>query len=129
RTVGIARALAGGARLFVVFGAGGKRDRDKRRPMGEAARPADVVVLTTDNPRDEEPADIARAVAAGLEGHAGVRTELDRAEAIAAAILEAADDDVVLVAGKGHETEQILGAETRRFSDVEVARAALARRG
>ncbi|MBX3210133.1 MAG: UDP-N-acetylmuramyl-tripeptide synthetase [Labilithrix sp.] len=129
RTVAIARALASDARLFVVFGAGGKRDRDKRRPMGEAARPADVVILTTDNPRDEAPADIARAIAAGLDGHAGVRTELDRERAITAAILEAQGDDVVLVAGKGHETEQIIGTETRRFSDVEVAKAALARRG
>ena len=129
RTVGVARALAGGARLFVVCGAGGKRDLDKRRPMGEAARPADVVVLTTDNPRDEDPGAIARAIAAGLAGHPAVRTELDRAQAIAAAIREATDDDVVLVAGKGHETEQVIGAETRRFSDVEVARAALAARG
>ena len=128
RTVAIARALAKEARLFVVFGAGGQRDRDKRRPMGEAARAADVVILTTDNPRDEDPADIARAIAKGLKRHTGVRTELDREKAIAAAILEAREDDVVLVAGKGHETEQILGTETRHFSDVEVARAALLRR-
>lgn len=128
RTVAIARALAKDARLFVVFGAGGKRDREKRRPMGEAARPADVVILTTDNPRDEDPAEIARAIAMGLERHQGVRTELDREKAIATAILEAREEDVVLVAGKGHETEQIIGTDTRQFSDVEVARAALRRR-
>ncbi|MBX3189719.1 MAG: UDP-N-acetylmuramyl-tripeptide synthetase [Labilithrix sp.] len=127
RTVATARALAK-ARLFVIFGAGGKRDKAKRGAMGEAARPADVVVLTTDNPRDEDPADIARALASGLAGHGGVRTELDRAKAVEAALLDAGDDDVVLVAGKGHETEQIVGSEVRRFSDVEVARAALARR-
>jgi UDP-N-acetylmuramoyl-L-alanyl-D-glutamate--2,6-diaminopimelate ligase len=125
RTVGAARALAGEAKLFVVFGAGGKRDKAKRAPMGEAARPADHVLLTTDNPRDEDPADIARAIAAGLGGHGSVRTELDRQKAIAAAIREAKDEDVVLVAGKGHETDQTIGKETRHFSDVEVARAAL----
>jgi UDP-N-acetylmuramoyl-L-alanyl-D-glutamate--2,6-diaminopimelate ligase len=128
RTVAIARSLTKNARLFVVFGAGGKRDKNKRRPMGEAARPADVVVLTTDNPRDEDPAEIAKAIAEGLEGHSGVRTELDRRTAIESAILEAKDDDVILIAGKGHETEQLVGTEVRHFSDVEVARAALARR-
>lgn len=128
RTVAIARALAKDSRLFVVFGAGGKRDKDKRKPMGEAARAADVVVLTTDNPRDEDPADIARAIAKGLEDHGAVRTELDRKKAITYAILEAHDEDVILIAGKGHETEQTIGSETRHFSDVEVAREAIARR-
>lgn len=130
RTVAAARALAdrGAGRLLVVFGAGGKRDKAKRAPMGEAARPADVVLLTTDNPRDEDPAEIARAIAQGLVGHADVRTELDREHAIALAIGEARDEDVVLVCGKGHETEQLVGAEVRRFSDVEVAREALAAR-
>lgn len=128
RTVAIARSLAGSARLFVVFGAGGKRDKNKRQPMGEAARPADVVLLTTDNPRDEDPAVIARAIAQGLEGHPGVRTELDRRAAITTAIREASADDVVLIAGKGHETEQLVGTEVRHFSDVEVAREALASR-
>jgi UDP-N-acetylmuramoyl-L-alanyl-D-glutamate--2,6-diaminopimelate ligase len=128
RTVAIARALAGDRRLLVVFGAGGKRDKDKRRPMGEAARPADVVILTTDNPRDENPADIARAIASGLEGHLDVRVELDRAAAITQAIKNAGDEDVILIAGKGHETEQLIGTEVRHFSDVEVARSALANR-
>lgn len=126
RTVAIARGLAKEARLFVVFGAGGKRDKDKRKPMGEAARAADVVLLTTDNPRDEDPGVIAAAIAQGLVGHAGVRTVLDRKEAIATAIAEAKPDDVILIAGKGHETEQTIGTEVRHFSDVEAAREALA---
>jgi UDP-N-acetylmuramoyl-L-alanyl-D-glutamate--2,6-diaminopimelate ligase len=128
RTVAIARALAGDRRLFVVFGAGGKRDKDKRRPMGEAAGPADVVILTTDNPRDEDPADIARAIATGLDGHLDVRIELDRAAAIGRAIENAGEEDVILIAGKGHETEQLIGKEKRHFSDAEVARAALSKR-
>ncbi|HVM69594.1 MAG TPA: cyanophycin synthetase, partial [Gaiellaceae bacterium] len=130
RTVAIARSLAdrGGARLTVVFGAGGKRDKAKRRPMGEAARSADVVVLTTDNPRDEDPGEIAAEIAQGLVGHLAVRTVLDRRGAIEQAILEAKDEDVVVVAGKGHEVEQLVGSEIRRFSDVEVARAVLASR-
>ena len=135
RTVQTARKLADGSsstvpgKLFVVFGAGGKRDRAKRGPMGEAARPADQVIITTDNPRDEDPAVIAQAIAGGLVGHSGVRTELDRRRAITLAITEAGPTDVVLVAGKGHETEQRVGRETRHFSDVEVAREALAARG
>ena len=128
RTVQIARDLAVSGKLFVVFGAGGKRDKAKRGPMGEAARPADHVILTTDNPRDEDPAVIAEALAGGLVGHASVRTVLDRRGAISLAIQEAGPDDVVLLAGKGHETEQTIGTDTRFFSDVEVARAALAAR-
>ena len=127
RTVHVARKLADGGKgqLFVVFGAGGKRDKAKRGPMGEAARPADHVLLTTDNPRDEDPAVIALAIAGGLVGHASVRTELDRARAITSAITSANDDDVILIAGKGHETEQQVGTEIRHFSDVDVAREAL----
>jgi len=130
RTVATARALAdrSKARLFTVFGAGGKRDRSKRPAMGGAARPSDVVVLTSDNPRDEDPGDIARAISQGLEGHRDVRTELDRSAAVALAIQEANPHDVVLVAGKGHETAQIVGNETRAFSDADVAKDALARR-
>jgi UDP-N-acetylmuramoyl-L-alanyl-D-glutamate--2,6-diaminopimelate ligase len=130
RTVTTAKKLAAGAggKLAVVFGAGGKRDKAKRAPMGEAARPADVVVLTSDNPRDEDPADIARAIAKGLEGHADVRTQLDRRRAIVDAIRKAGSDDVILVAGKGHETDQTVGIETRKLSDVEVAVGAIAGR-
>jgi UDP-N-acetylmuramoyl-L-alanyl-D-glutamate--2,6-diaminopimelate ligase len=130
RTVQTARKLAdaAGGQLTVVFGAGGKRDKAKRGPMGEAARAANRVILTTDNPRDEDPAVIARAIAEGLRGHASVRTELDRGKAITSAIEAAGEADVILVAGKGHETEQLVGTEVRHFSDVEVARAALATR-
>ena len=130
RTVQTARKLAdaAGGKLAVVFGAGGKRDKAKRGPMGEAARAADCVILTTDNPRDEDPAVIARAIAEGLRGHASVRTELDRAKAITSAIETAGDADVVLIAGKGHETEQLVGSEVRHFSDVDVAKEALAAR-
>jgi len=129
RTVAIGRRLAdeGGGRLAVVFGAGGRRDKAKRGPMGEAARLADRVVLTTDNPRDEDPASIARAIAEGLAAHPSVTTELDRRSAIEGAVAWARPEDVVLVAGKGHETEQQIGAEVRRFSDPEVVREAVAR--
>jgi len=123
RTVAVARKLADreGGKLAAIFGAGGKRDKAKRAPMGEAARAADVVVLTSDNPRDEDPGEIAHAIAAGLAGHPGVRTELDRRRAIVDTIRKADRRDVILVAGKGHETEQTIGAETKRLSDAEVA--------
>ncbi|MDB4938866.1 MAG: murE [Labilithrix sp.] len=130
RTVQTARKLAdaAGGEVFVVFGAGGNRDKAKRAPMGEAARPANHVILTTDNARDEDPAEIARAIAEGLRGHASVRTELDREKAIGLALKAARENDVVLIAGKGHETEQRIGSETRTFSDVEVAKRAFAAR-
>ncbi len=130
RTVYTARKLADQAKgaLVVIFGAGGQRDHAKRAPMGEAARPADHVILTSDNPRDEDPAAIAEAIAMGLRGHASVRVELDRRLAITTVIAAAGEEDVVLIAGKGHETEQHVGAATNHFSDVEVAREALARR-
>ena len=111
-------------RLITVFGAGGDRDHGKRAPMGEAAgRASDVVIVTDDNPRGEDPADIRRQV---LEGAPQAREIGDRREAICAAIAEAGADDIVLVAGKGHETGQIIGSgENMRvlpFDDVEVAR-------
>ena len=96
--------------------------------MGEAARLADHVVLTTDNPRDEDPLEIVRSIEAGLRGHGSVRTELDRRKAITSAIEAAGEDDVVLIAGKGHETEQLVGGQATRFSDVDVARELLAAR-
>ncbi len=120
RTVAAAKQICI-AKLWVVFGAGGNRDRDKRAPMGEAARPADHVLLTTDNPRDEDPKVIAESIHQGLQGHGGVEVVLDRAEAIRRAVEGAAETDVVLIAGKGHETEQKIGREVRSFSDVEVA--------
>jgi UDP-N-acetylmuramoyl-L-alanyl-D-glutamate--2,6-diaminopimelate ligase len=118
------------ARLLCVFGCGGDRDRGKRPLMGAvAARLADQVILTSDNPRGEDPLAILREIEAGVSGAANVRTIPDRAEAIAAAIDAAAPRDALLIAGKGHETYQILGSRTLPFDDREVARAALARKG
>jgi UDP-N-acetylmuramoyl-L-alanyl-D-glutamate--2,6-diaminopimelate ligase len=133
RTLQTARRLVdnvAGARgkLFVIFGAGGNRDREKRAPMGEAARIADRVVLTTDNPRDEDPAAIARSIAEWLNGHPDVCIELDRARAITTTVVGASMADVIVIAGKGHETQQILAQGNARFSDIDVARAAVSRR-
>jgi len=121
RTLECARELCAG-KLSVVFGAGGERDQAKRPMMGEAARVADRVFLTSDNPRSEDPKAIANAIHGGLVGHAGVELVLDRSEAITRAIRDAAREDVVVIAGKGHESEQQIGAEIRHFSDREVAR-------
>ncbi len=108
-------------RLFVVFGAGGDRDAGKRPQMGAVARElADVTIVTSDNPRSEDPLAIARAVAGG----AGAEIVLDRARAIATAIARAQPGDTVVVAGKGHETYQIAGGEKRHFDDREAVRAA-----
>jgi len=129
RTIAAGREIAPKSRVLVVFGAGGDRDTRKREPMGRAARAADVVFLTSDNPRTEDPAAIAADIARGLVDHPNVVIELDRARAIAMAIAEAKDDDVVLVCGKGHETEQIIGTKRLPFSDHEVvSRAAPERR-
>ena len=124
RTLGTARSLCHGD-VIVVFGAGGNRDRAKRTPMGVAARSADRVLLTSDNPRDEDPLEIARTIQAGLADHRRVEIELDRAAAIARAIDSASPDDVIVIAGKGHEVEQITGrsGDPRSFSDADVVRA------
>jgi UDP-N-acetylmuramoyl-L-alanyl-D-glutamate--2,6-diaminopimelate ligase len=115
-------------RLVVVFGAGGDRDPSKRPIMGEvAARLADRVFITSDNPRGEEPEAIIAAIAAGVARSHVVQA--DRALAIAAAIGGAADDDVVLIAGKGHEPYQEVRGTRLPFSDVAVAREALDARG
>jgi UDP-N-acetylmuramoyl-L-alanyl-D-glutamate--2,6-diaminopimelate ligase len=120
-----ARAVTTG-RLLVVLGAGGDRDAEKRGPMGEAAaRHADVVVVTSDNPRSEDPAAIAAAVAAGAAGHPDLRVELDRRAAIALAVGEAGPGDTVVVAGKGHETTQTIGDRVLPFDDREVVRQVL----
>jgi UDP-N-acetylmuramoyl-L-alanyl-D-glutamate--2,6-diaminopimelate ligase len=112
-------------RLVVVLGAGGDRDPGKRPLMGQAAvENADVVIVTDDNPRTEEPSLIRRAVLAGAPG----ATEIgDRAEAIAGAIAMLNAGDVLCIAGKGHETGQIFGRTTLPFSDHEHARRALDR--
>ncbi len=120
-------AEARGGRLVAVFGAGGERDRAKRAPMGAAAsRLADRIVLTSDNPRGEDPLAILREIEAGVDSaHA---MEPDRERAIDAAIAAAAPADVLLLAGKGHETTQEIAGRRLPFSDAEAARAALARR-
>ncbi|MDR6287999.1 UDP-N-acetylmuramoyl-L-alanyl-D-glutamate--2,6-diaminopimelate ligase [Inquilinus ginsengisoli] len=116
------RAHTPGA-LVVVFGCGGDRDKGKRPLMGEiAARFADRVIVTDDNPRSEQPAEIRRQVMAGCPG----ATEIgDRAEAIRAAVEGLGPGDVLVVAGKGHETGQIIGDEVRPFDDAEQARQAV----
>ncbi len=107
-------------RLILVFGAGGDRDAGKRVPMGQAAAAsADVVIVTDDNPRTEDPAMIRRAV---LEGAPGAREIGDRRAAIATAVAEARAGDIVLIAGKGHEQGQIVGELVLPFDDVTVAR-------
>lgn len=117
------RPLAAG-RLVCVFGCGGGRDKGKRPLMGGiAARLADQVVVTSDNPRNEVPAEIISQILAGMP--AGVRVEEDRARAIAWAIAEARGGDVVLVAGKGHEEYQEIHGVRRPFSDVAEAAQAL----
>jgi UDP-N-acetylmuramoyl-L-alanyl-D-glutamate--2,6-diaminopimelate ligase len=114
-------------RLVVVFGCGGERDRGKRGPMGLAAlRHSDWAILTSDNPRGEDPAAIAADVLTAT-GKDEVTLELDREAAIRRAIREAGPDDVVVVAGKGHETEQVVAGVRVPFDDREVARAALSR--
>ena len=119
-------ADARGGRLIAVFGAGGDRDPGKRAPMGAAAsRHADRVVLTSDNPRSEDPLAIIAAVRAGVT--TSCAEEPDRAVAIESALREASAADVVLLAGKGHESEQVIAGRKLPFSDVAVAAAALAR--
>lgn len=129
RVLGAVRGFTEG-RVTCVFGCGGDRDAAKRPQMGEVVgRAADRAIVTNDNPRSEEPEVIARAIEAGLCRHgAPYVVELDRARAIERAIVEASSGDVVLIAGKGHEPYQILGAETRRFDDRVEARRALALR-
>jgi len=119
----------GGAkgRVLTVFGCGGDRDRSKRPLMGEAAgRGSDFVVLTSDNPRSEDPLAIINDALVGLQRTGAKYTvEPDRRKAIGMAVSEAAPGDIVLIAGKGHEKVQIVGGNSIPFDDVEVAREAL----
>ena len=125
------RESRGPGRLVCVFGCGGDRDRGKRPMMGQvAAQLADVCIVTSDNPRSEDPAEIITAIVAGMSG-AGMaghawRIIEDRAEAIGTAIREAAAADTVLLAGKGHEDYQEIRGVKHPFSDIEVAQRALA---
>jgi UDP-N-acetylmuramoyl-L-alanyl-D-glutamate--2,6-diaminopimelate ligase len=120
--------------LWCVFGCGGDRDRGKRPQMGSiASRFADHVVVTNDNPRSESAksitADIREGLVKGIPGGATAITCLDRAEAIRTAVDNAGDNDIVLIAGKGHEEYQLLGTERLPFSDQVQARLALRQRG
>jgi UDP-N-acetylmuramoyl-L-alanyl-D-glutamate--2,6-diaminopimelate ligase len=124
---------AKGGQLIIVFGAGGDRDPGKRAPMGKvAASAADVVIVTDDNPRSEDPAAIRAAILGGAQGfgRANTREVAGRREAIANAIAGAGSRDIVLIAGKGHEQGQIMGSGDNMrilpFDDVEVARECVA---
>lgn len=111
-----------------VFGCGGDRDRGKRAAMGRAAAAhADHIVLTDDNPRSEDPAAIVAAIQAGTAGHRDVRIEHSRERAIGDALSVAAAGDIVLIAGKGHESEQLLGSGSRAFDDRAVVSRLLGR--
>ncbi|MBZ4410264.1 UDP-N-acetylmuramoyl-L-alanyl-D-glutamate--2,6-diaminopimelate ligase [Myxococcus sp. MISCRS1] len=142
RALEAARSLAKG-RVIVVFGCGGDRDKGKRPLMGQvAAEAADVAVITSDNPRTEDPDDIIAQVTPGLEkaglrrisaakvksGEKGYLVEADRRAAIEQAIGLATGEDVVLIAGKGHETYQQVGQEKHKFDDRQVAATVLAAR-
>ncbi|HEX6267906.1 MAG TPA: UDP-N-acetylmuramoyl-L-alanyl-D-glutamate--2,6-diaminopimelate ligase, partial [Burkholderiales bacterium] len=117
-----------GGKLVAVFGAGGNRDAAKRPLMGAVvARLADRAVVTSDNPRSEDPLAIIRQIEAGMEQPHVV--EADRARAIELAISQADAVDVILIAGKGHESYQEIAGQRLSFSDAQVARAALAGRG
>ena len=121
-----ARGLTSG-RLICVFGCGGNRDRGKRPQMGRiAAELADVVVLTSDNPRHEEPRAIIDEIAAGVPAATSAAICEDRREAIALALAGAAAGDLVLIAGKGHETVQLMGDRVIPFDDRDVVRQILA---
>jgi UDP-N-acetylmuramoyl-L-alanyl-D-glutamate--2,6-diaminopimelate ligase len=116
RALAALRPLVAG-RLIVVFGAGGDRDAGKRQEMGRAAAAgADLAILTSDNPRSEDPARIAAEIESGMGG-ARRETVLDRRAAIRRAIEVGRPGDLVVLAGKGHETYQIWGTEKRPFDE------------
>jgi UDP-N-acetylmuramoyl-L-alanyl-D-glutamate--2,6-diaminopimelate ligase len=116
-----------GGRVLTMFGCGGDRDRTKRPKMGQAAGTgSDIVVATSDNPRSEDPLAILAEIEPALKA-SGVKynVEPDRAAAIHLALREAKSGDVVLLAGKGHEKEQILAGRTIPFDDAQIALSAL----
>lgn len=129
--ISTARDLGGSARIITLFGAGGERDRTKRPLMGEAAGSlSDLVVLTSDNPRSEDPLRIINDVVVGLQKvNAKYRVEPDREQAIAIAIDAAQPGDIVILAGKGHETYQVLRDGPVAFDDRDKARVILRSKG
>ena len=115
--------LTAGGRLVAVFGCGGDRDRSKRPRMGAAAaRLADLAILTSDNPRSEDPLAIIREIEAGMGSDSRHLVEPDREKAIERGVNEVRAGDILLVAGKGHETYQETREGRRPFSDVEILR-------
>ncbi len=131
RVLKLARSLSPG-RVLAVYGCGGDRDRGKRAEMGRvAAEQADVSFITSDNPRGEDPQKIVDEVRAGAARVTGaeIRCEVDRRKAIRLAIEEADDRDLIVIAGKGHETTQTIGPRVERFDDREVAAECLETRG
>jgi UDP-N-acetylmuramoyl-L-alanyl-D-glutamate--2,6-diaminopimelate ligase len=129
--IGCLKPLAGrtGGRMILVFGCGGDRDRGKRPKMGKAAEDlADFFILTSDNPRSEEPLAIIKEIEGGLTNHSKYLIEPDRYAAIKIAIGMARKDDVVVIAGKGHEGYQVCGGQSKPFDDRRVAREILAAR-
>jgi UDP-N-acetylmuramoyl-L-alanyl-D-glutamate--2,6-diaminopimelate ligase len=114
-------------RVIAVFGAGGDRDRGKRPLMGAiAAREADIAIVTSDNPRSEDPAAIIAEILGGIEDRAGVEVDADRRAAIRRAVELAEPGDVLVIAGKGHEQgQEFAGGRKEPFDDVTVAREAL----
>lgn len=123
------RDLAGDKRVSVLFGCGGDRDKGKRPQMGEiAARLADRVVLTSDNPRSEKPEAILDEIERGMAGAKNYERVADRREAIARTVAAATADDVIVIAGKGHETYQVVGDRVVHFDDREEAELALRKR-
>jgi UDP-N-acetylmuramoyl-L-alanyl-D-glutamate--2,6-diaminopimelate ligase len=126
RALATLRPLTRG-RLVVVFGCGGDRDKGKRPIMGRiAVEGADVAVVTSDNPRTEDPATIIDDIEQGMGGIAHLRI-VDRLEAIHTVLRQARPGDTVLLAGKGHETYQILGTEKVPFDEQQIVRSAVNR--
>jgi UDP-N-acetylmuramoyl-L-alanyl-D-glutamate--2,6-diaminopimelate ligase len=120
------RDLAAGRRVVLIVGCGGDRDKDKRPMMGAiAARLADYTVLTSDNPRGEKPEAILDDIEAGMRGASNYARITDRRDAISRTIAEASDEDVIVIAGKGHEPYQVIGDQVIHFDDREEAERAL----
>jgi UDP-N-acetylmuramoyl-L-alanyl-D-glutamate--2,6-diaminopimelate ligase len=120
----------GGHRVITVFGCGGNRDRGKRPIMGRIASEwSDIAIVTSDNPRNEDPVSIIDAIVAGMNRRRETNTEVDRRTAIRSALAEARGGDVVLIAGKGHETYQVIGATRQHFDDREEVEAYIRENG
>ena len=113
-------------KLITVFGCGGDRDKSKRQQMGKiASELAHSIILTNDNPRNEQPENIIKDILVGVEIENNTQVILDRKIAINTAITTLNEDEVLLIAGKGHETTQIIGSQVLPFSDIEIALDAL----